>query len=104
MLVVNRKDYVALVRTRSQVCPVYAGIPLDDERMEQLPENGVPDQFLACAQHLEETENVCIASVGPASRPVDVACDAHGAAKRSAEQDEDKDDWEQFDDGSVEAT
>ena len=92
MLVVNRQDYVALVRTRSRVCPVYADIPLDEERTRQLPENGVPEQFLACAQHLPETEKVCIASVGPASRPVDVACDAHGVAKPNAAQDDDGED------------
>ena len=103
-LVVNRHDYVALVRTRSQVCPVYADIPLDEERTRQLPENGVPEQFLACAQHLAETENVCIASVGPASRPVDVACDSHGPAKANAEQGDDGEDWEDLDDGSFEAT
>ena len=104
MLVVNRHDYAALVRTRSQVCPVYADIPLDEERTRQLPENGVPEQFLACAQHLAETEKVCIASVGPASRPVDVACDSHGAAKPNAEEGDDVEDWEDLDDGSLEAT
>ena len=103
MLVVNRQDYIALVKTRRQVCPIYAEIPLDEERARQLPENGVPEQFLACAQHLEETEKVCIASVGPASRPVDLACDAHGAAKADAEHDADDEDWEQLDDGALEA-
>ena len=104
MLVVNRADYAALVRTRSQVCPVYADIPLDEERTQHLPENGVPEQFLACAQHIAETEQVCIASVGPASQPVDVACDAHGAAKPNAEQDQDTEDWEDLDDNILEAT
>jgi len=103
MLVVNRQDYIALVQTRRQVCPIYAEIPLDEERARQLPENGVPEQFLACAQHLEETEKVCIASVGPASRPVDLACDAHGAAKPDAQHDADDEDWEQLDDGALEA-
>ena len=46
MLVVNRQDYVQLVQTRSRVCPVYADIPLDNERTQQLPENGVPEQLL----------------------------------------------------------
>ena len=63
----------------------------------------MPEQFLACAQHLEETEKVCIASVGPASRPVDLACDAHGAAKPDAQHDADDEDWEQLDDGALEA-
>ena len=45
----------------------------------------------------------CIASVGPASRPVDLACDAHGAAKPDAEQECDDENWEQLDDGTLEA-
>ena len=103
MLVVNRQDYVALVRTRQQVCPVYAEIPLDEERTRQLPENDVPEQLLACAQHLPETEKVCIATVGPASRPIHLDCDAHGAAKPDAEHNADDEDWEQLDDGKLEA-
>ena len=47
---------------------------------------------------------MCIASVGPASRPVDVACDSHGAAKPNAEEGDDVEDWEDLDDGSLEAT
>ena len=68
------------MRKRKEVCSVYQDIPLNEERMEELPDNAVPKEFFACAQHLPETEHVCVASVGPASRPVDVACDAHGAA------------------------
>ena len=102
MLVVNRQDYVALVRTRRQVCPVYANIPLDQERTRQLPAHGVPEQFLACAQHLEETEKVSIAAVGPAARPVDVACAAHGVSQAHAAQDDDGEEWEDLDDGVLE--
>ena len=47
---------------------------------------------------------MCIASVGPASRPVDVACDSHGAAKPNAAKGDDVEDWEDLDDGSLEAT
>ena len=53
-------------------------------------------RFVACAQHLPETENINIAAVGPASRPVDVACDAHGAAVKPAAADEEEE-WEQLD-------
>ena len=102
MLEVNRRDYVALVRTRRQVCPVYANIPLDAERTRQMPEHGAPEQFLACAQHLEETETVCIAAVGPAARPVSVACDAHGVAQGGAAQNDDVEEWEDLGDGVLE--
>ena len=89
MLVVNRQEYVDLVQTRKRVCHSYAEIPLDEERVRRFPENGVPQELLACAQHLPETEEVCIASVGPASRRVDVACDAHTAHQPNIEQSDD---------------
>ena len=103
MLVVNRQDYIALVQTRQRVCPVYAEIPLDEERMQQWPENDVPKELLACAQHLPETEKVCIATVGPASRPIHLDCNAHGAAKPDAEENADDEDWEQLAEEKLEA-
>ena len=103
MLVVNRQDYVELVSTRRRVCPVYADIPLDAERTRQWPENGVPEELLACAQQLPETDRVCIASVGPASRPVDVACDAHSAAKPDATHEAEEEEWEQLEQETLEA-
>ena len=99
MLVVNRQEYVDLVRTRKRVCQIYAEIPFDEERAQRFPENGVPEEILACAQHLPEAEKVCIASIGPASRPVDVACDAHTAPQPNTEQSDEE--WEQMDDGSL---
>ena len=97
MLVVNRKHYIELVRTRQRVCAAYADIPLDEERACLLPENDVPKEIIACAQHLPETENVNITKVGPASRPVDVPCD-HNA---DAEQNGDDNDWEDLDGAAV---
>ena len=89
MLVVNRQDFIDLVRTRQHVCTAYADIPLDDERAQQLPENDVPNDILSCAQHLPEAEKVNITKVGPVSRPVDMACDARGAEC-------DGDEWEEM--------
>ena len=63
----------------------------------------MPQELLACAQHLAEIENVCVAQVAPASRLVDVACDAHGAATPDAEQECEDEDWEQLDDATLEA-
>ena len=63
--------------------------------------NNLPEQLLACAQHLAETEKVCIATVGPASWPDDVACDRHCASKPDAEHNADCEDWEQLDDGKL---
>ena len=103
MLVVNRQEFVELVRTRRRVCPVYADVPLDEERARQLPQHGVPEQLLACAQQLPETEKVCITSAGPASRPVDLPCDAHGAAKPGAEPEDDAKEWEELGEGALDA-
>ena len=91
MLIVHRQDFIDLVRTRQRVCTAYADIPLDEERVQHMPENDVPNDILACAQHLPETEKVNITQVGPASRPVDVAFSAHDAAKVDAEQKNDDD-------------
>ena len=55
----------------------------------------MPQQLLACAQHPSETENISIAAVGPASRPVDIACDAHGSAAKPAD-DPDEEAWEEL--------
>ena len=103
MLVVNRQDYISLVQTRQRVCPVYAEIRLDEERMQQWSENDVPKELLACAQRLPETEKVCIATVGPASRPIHLDCNAHGAAKPDAEENADDEDWEQLAEEKLEA-
>jgi hypothetical protein len=43
VLIVNRQDYRAIVQHRKQVCPVFASIPIDNEAIDNLPENAVPD-------------------------------------------------------------
>ena len=55
----------------------------------------MPQELLACAQHLPEAENVTIAHVGPASRASDMACEAHGAAKPVEKDNADDADWEE---------
>ena len=100
---VQRDDYLALIRLRKRVCKVYADIPLREEQVQQFAEHGVPEEILACAQHLAEAENVCITQVGPASRAVDLAYDAYGVAKPDAEQNTDDVDWEDLDTESVDA-
>ena len=55
----------------------------------------MPHELLACAQHLAETENVNVTQIGPASRQVDVACDAHCLAKPRAGESADDAEWEQ---------
>ena len=47
MLVVNRDDYLALIRLRKQVCQVYAEIPLNEEQVQRFPEHGVPNELQA---------------------------------------------------------
>ena len=82
---------------------MYAEVELNEEQVRRFPEQGVPQELLACAQHLPETENVHVAHVGPASRAVDVACDAHGAAKPVTEDTTDNPDWEELDTVAVDA-
>ena len=95
MLTVQRDSYLAIVRLRRKVCSTYAEVPLDEGRVGRWPEHGVPHELLACAQHLAETENVNVTQLGPASRQVDVACDAHCVAKPRAGESADDAEWEQ---------
>ena len=87
VLTVRREDYLALIRLRRQVCPVYAEVPLNEDQVRRFPEQGVPEELLACAQHLPETENLRVTQVGPATRAAAVPCDAHGAAKNADDVD-----------------
>ncbi len=95
MLTVERDSYLAIVRLRRKVCSTYAEVPLDEGRVGRWPEHGVPHEILACAQHLAETENVKVTQIGPASRQVDVACDAHCIAKPRTGESADDAEWEQ---------
>ena len=95
MLTVQRDSYLAIVRLRKKGCSTYAEVPLDEERVGNWPEHGVPHELLACAQHLPETENVNVTQIGPASRQVDVACDAHCVTKPRAGESADDAEWEQ---------
>ena len=103
-LIVNRDDYLALIRLRKLVCPVYAEVALNEEQVAGFPERGVPQQLLACAQQLPEAAGVSVAQVGPASRTVDVACDAHGAAKPVSADTTDDAEWEELDSNAVDPT
>ena len=93
-LIVHRDDYLQLIRLRKQVCQVYAEVPLEEKEVSRFPEHGVPEQFIACAQQLQEVENVCIAHVGPASRAVDVASEDTAGAKPTEDHNADDIEWE----------
>ena len=93
----HRDDYLALIRLRTKVCQVYSEVQINEDQVRRFPEQGVPQELLACAQHLPEAENVTIAHVGPASRAGDMACEAHGAAKPVEKDNADDADWEEVD-------
>ena len=103
MLTVHRDTYLALIRLRKQVCQTYQEVSLDEARVAAFPEHGVPAEITRCAQHLPEAEKVSITQVGPASRKVDLTCDAHGAEQPDAAADGDAVDWEPLDTKGPEA-
>jgi hypothetical protein len=109
-LVVQRDDYLALIRLRRRVCQVYAEVEVNEEQVNRFPEKGVPEELIACAQYLPEAANAKVAHVGPGTREVDVACNAHGvacnahgAAKPVETDSADADDWEEMNTNTVDA-
>ena len=49
--IVNRDEYLKIVRERKQHCPVFADVSIynDDLASSRLPEHGVPEHITACA-------------------------------------------------------
>ena len=68
-LVVEREPYQRCVELGKRVCPTFADVTIDSHAIAQeLPEHGVLDSFVACAQHMPEVEHLKTTMEGPASR------------------------------------
>ena len=84
VLVVNREDYRTMVYHRQKVCPVFASTVIDNDAIDQLPENAVPDLLVQSATYMPEASNVKTTIHGPASR-VSIFCrDTADAEERSS--------------------
>ena len=70
---VNREEYMRIVRERKQCCPCFGDVVIrEDVADTRLPANGVPEHILACAQEVDGAEHAPTGLVGPASRAPDV--------------------------------
>ena len=87
VLIVNRSNYRAMVYHRKQVCPVFASTVIDNDAIDKLPENGMPDIVIQNATHMPEVTNVKTTIHGPANR-VPIFC------RDGADQEEQTDDDE----------
>ena len=66
---VKRDEYMKIVRLRRRHCAAYANAEIKEASAStRLPENGVPDSVLNCAQEVEGAANVPVHLSGPASR------------------------------------
>ena len=68
VLVVNREEYRTMVHHRQQVCPVFSSAVIDNDAIDRLPENGVPEVVIQNATHMPEVSNVKTTIHGPANR------------------------------------
>jgi len=90
-LTVERQRYVQCLQLRKQVCEAFADTPIAEDRVLNLPERGVPEQILACAQQLKEADQINPANVGPATR-------SHGFDAGTGDaEDEDNAEYEEQD-------
>ena len=71
--VVNREQYMRLVRERKQCCPVFSNVIIrEDEAASRLPTDGVPEQIASCALEVDGVEKAPARLQGPASRAPEV--------------------------------
>ena len=70
---VNREEYMRIVRERKQCCPCFGDVVIrEDVADTRLPANGIPDHILACAQEVDGAEHAPTRLAGPASRAPDI--------------------------------
>ena len=90
--IVNRDEYLKIVRERKQHCPVFADVSIckDDLASSRLPEHGVPEHITACALEVDGSENALVKLEGPASRIADAGRQQEaGDESDSAESEQD---------------
>ncbi|MDA8609368.1 hypothetical protein N9L19_00475 [bacterium] len=70
---VKRAEYMRIARERRAECATLADVVMrEDEAATRLPEDGVPQNLLACMQEVEGADKVPVRLVGPTSRAPDV--------------------------------
>ena len=87
--IVNRDEYLKIVRERKQHCPVFADVSIckDDLASSRLPEHGVPEHITACALEVDGSENALVKLEGPASRIADAGRQQEAGDESEVESD-----------------
>jgi hypothetical protein len=65
LLTVSRQEYKTLAQERIRVNSSFARTRLDEEMVDALPENGVPQQFAECAVQMPEVDRYSATRSGP---------------------------------------
>ena len=65
LLIVNRNAYKTLVEERVRVNSVFGRTTIDQQAMESLPENGVPQQLIECGVQMTEVDKYSATRCGP---------------------------------------
>ena len=65
LLTVSKNAYKTLAEERVCVNSVFARTVIDQQAVEALPENGVPQQLIDCAIHMPEVDKYAAARCGP---------------------------------------
>ena len=84
LLTVSRADYRALATERCRVNAAFGRTAVDQQRVDALPEQGVPQQFLECAVQIPEVERYTATRRGPGTirDPLDAAQPGEATALR----------------------
>ena len=79
---VNRHEYMRIVRERKAQCPVFSEITVcEAEAISRLPAHGVPEHGRACALEVDGVEHAAVRLQGPASRAPEVGHQADVAGE-----------------------
>ena len=95
VLKVQRSAYEELLAVRTVTNEAFAELPRDETAIAQLPEDGVPQQFIDCAVHMDESDKFQVSRPGPATRPHDCGT---GGDSDAEEEEVARDDPENEDD------
>ena len=68
MLWVSREQYRYMVRHRKKVCPSFAQVTVDEDAIDQLPDDAVPEALMQSAQAVPEVAQIHTTMHGPANR------------------------------------
>ncbi len=86
--IVNREEYMRIVRERKAQCPVFSEVEIcEQEAGSRLLVHGVPEHVHACALEVDGAEHAFVRLQGPASRAPEVGHQADAAGESEGASD-----------------